>query len=584
MNLPPLEEKARQRSDIKAVKTIAITIGVYFICYLPSIVYAVVGLQKENLAESWFGFMAWYSLYISSAVNPFIYYLRTSRFRSAFKQFLKDPFGSSDFKEEPSGRGQGEKRKIEEMASKRATKIADGGEKGGIEFGGDQPRQMYSGSQRNEMILSITNLQNDACLLEAGESREYSTARKQTQVQSPCEKKGEQTDKGGEEVFIIGGELGNGSRIREPSSSGKKVHPQQITILKINEDPAETKGEISVHGRQKKTESKLSLGKRKNAIRNLQVFQDLKVAWGEEKIEDRRGEVGGKFQEEEEEEEREGIKERNKGNRKGEVRGEVVGEVGGGSKEKERVGGRRGEDGGKEEAGKEDDGVEEGGRGEKTVPEGGYGGGEEDRRGEKVEGRDGVGRGEVSVREGRDGGGEGGGGVAEAKRDGGGGGRKKTGGGGASVEGKGDGGVEGGEGGGGEGGGEGEGGGVATERGGNGREGEENEGGGGEETGGIGGGKVAERERDREEGKEKDEVEKKKQPKEKNMEEEKEKMKQQKDGKVEEKSTQPPKKNMEEEKEKMKQQKEEEKNHEEDNETKQEKGKKQPKEKVDPVG
>ena len=174
--------------------------------------YAVVGLQKENLAESWFGFMAWYSLYISSAVNPFIYYLRTSRFRSAFKQFLKDPFGSSDFKEEPSGRGQGEKRKIEEMASKRATKIADGGEKGGIEFGGDQPRQMYSGSQRNEMVLSITNLQNDACLLEAGESREYSTARKQTQVQSPCEKKGEQTDKGGEEVFIIGGELGNGSR------------------------------------------------------------------------------------------------------------------------------------------------------------------------------------------------------------------------------------------------------------------------------------------------------------------------------------------------------------------------------------
>ena len=49
-------------------------------------------------------FIAWYSLYISSALNPIIYYPLARRCRSVFKQFLKDPFGSSDFKENPNGR------------------------------------------------------------------------------------------------------------------------------------------------------------------------------------------------------------------------------------------------------------------------------------------------------------------------------------------------------------------------------------------------------------------------------------------------------------------------------------------------
>ena len=98
MSLPPLQGEARLQSDIKATKTIVITIVGFFLCYVLAIIYGVSGHQKETIAELWFGFFAWYSLYISSAVNPIIYYLRTNRFRSAFKQFLKDPFGSSDFK------------------------------------------------------------------------------------------------------------------------------------------------------------------------------------------------------------------------------------------------------------------------------------------------------------------------------------------------------------------------------------------------------------------------------------------------------------------------------------------------------
>ena len=99
MNLSALQAKARLQHDIKVTKTIAITVAAYFLSYVPAILYAVLGNQAENLADSWFGFIAWYAIFFSSAVNPFIYYFRTSRFRSAFKPLFKDPFGSSDFKE-----------------------------------------------------------------------------------------------------------------------------------------------------------------------------------------------------------------------------------------------------------------------------------------------------------------------------------------------------------------------------------------------------------------------------------------------------------------------------------------------------
>ena len=50
LNLPPLQEKARLKDDMKAIKTIGITIATYFLCYVPAIVHAVVGLQKEKPA------------------------------------------------------------------------------------------------------------------------------------------------------------------------------------------------------------------------------------------------------------------------------------------------------------------------------------------------------------------------------------------------------------------------------------------------------------------------------------------------------------------------------------------------------
>lgn len=167
MNLPPLQAEARLKCDIKAITTIAITIATYFLCYVPSIVYAVVGLQNKNQAEHWFGFSAWYCLYISSAVNPLIYYLRTNRFRAAFKQFLKDPLGSSDFKEKPRSRSNGEKRKVEVQTNRRDGEKTKTGKIREVQIDVKQTDQKYSSVEKgnDRLILSIKNLSTqDPCI------------------------------------------------------------------------------------------------------------------------------------------------------------------------------------------------------------------------------------------------------------------------------------------------------------------------------------------------------------------------------------------------------------------------------------
>ncbi|KAJ7389669.1 hypothetical protein OS493_029553 [Desmophyllum pertusum] len=87
-------------------------------------------------------------MYISSAINPIIYYLRTNRLRSAFKQFLKDPFGSSDFKEKPNNSGNGEQRKVEDMLRKKRDERNDDEEQPEVHIDESQTRHKYSGQRR----------------------------------------------------------------------------------------------------------------------------------------------------------------------------------------------------------------------------------------------------------------------------------------------------------------------------------------------------------------------------------------------------------------------------------------------------
>ncbi|KAJ7381146.1 hypothetical protein OS493_004744 [Desmophyllum pertusum] len=191
MNLPPLQAEARLKTDIKASKTIAIMTTAYFAGYVPAIVYAIVAVQKKTLDES--------CVYLSCAVNPIIYSVRSSRFRSAFRQFLKNPLGSSDIREKPSGQNNGEL----------------------------QAPQAWNHVGRGSIEKTPEVLSSEA--------------------QSPYQGTGKQTSAGNEELRK---EYGLTSDSRKPKralqrSSTLKVHPLEITDLdKLNSIEASRKPKV----------------------------------------------------------------------------------------------------------------------------------------------------------------------------------------------------------------------------------------------------------------------------------------------------------------------------------------------------
>ena len=102
LNLPPLAAEARLKMDIKATKTVAMTVATYYICYIPLIVFSIWSRVKEpKVTNPWLVFMVVFSTFLSSALNPVIYVSRSTRNRSALRQFLRDPCGASPYKEHP---------------------------------------------------------------------------------------------------------------------------------------------------------------------------------------------------------------------------------------------------------------------------------------------------------------------------------------------------------------------------------------------------------------------------------------------------------------------------------------------------
>ncbi|XP_031554867.1 trace amine-associated receptor 1-like [Actinia tenebrosa] len=91
-------DQTRKLNEINAIKTIGVTVVVFFVFYLPGTVYGVmerVG-SISSTKTSWFGFAAYRCLFLPGLLNPFIYAIRTRRFRRALECLLKDPFGSSE--------------------------------------------------------------------------------------------------------------------------------------------------------------------------------------------------------------------------------------------------------------------------------------------------------------------------------------------------------------------------------------------------------------------------------------------------------------------------------------------------------
>ena len=170
MNMPTLQAHARLRSDIKTTKTIAITVAVFFICYVPVIVYAGVGQHDGSNTDSWFSFLSWLARYFSSAGNPIIYYLRTNKLRSVFKQFMKDPIGSSPSKKNPRGTGEG-------RAKPNVEGVAITKKDGDVDSVGFQPKEIeimnnYHGQRRKGMVISSIQAK-ETYLNEEGEEKHY---------------------------------------------------------------------------------------------------------------------------------------------------------------------------------------------------------------------------------------------------------------------------------------------------------------------------------------------------------------------------------------------------------------------------
>ena len=268
MNLPPLQAQARLQSDIQASKTIAITIAAYFLSYVPSIVYAVVpGLQKETQAVNWFAFIAWYSLHFISALNPIIYYVRSKRLRSAFKQFFKDPLGSGDFKEKPNGRSNEQQRIVELVAGKTNDARAESRKALEVEGGAQQRRQKNSERRNALVILQIENPESHPYVHQEDEKRsEYERSKEQSgearalkiqvQNQQECEdRKQKETVEGKEQVpkkRTLETEV-SGKRL--PSSSRNKVQPLGVTegvTGDQGEEEGKCKRSISMRGERRK--------------------------------------------------------------------------------------------------------------------------------------------------------------------------------------------------------------------------------------------------------------------------------------------------------------------------------------------
>lgn len=274
LNLPPLQAEARLQCDIRATKTIVITVAAYFLCYVPSIVYAVVGSRELKEVNSWFAFTASSSLYISSALNPIIYYLRTKRFRLAFKQFLKHPFGSSDFDGEPNSRL---RRELKGKPRKFDGEIVEGEDAHQIKQN-NQRWQTCSGKQRNERrIYPIEPLEADPYAHQVGDGKQYEEGKEQSgdarptslQARNSCQGQIDESDEENENESNSCG-LYNKSRKRLSFSHKERISPMVVSRISETGDTEKEKPYVDVRRLEKESESQDSKEKRTNRMATIE--------------------------------------------------------------------------------------------------------------------------------------------------------------------------------------------------------------------------------------------------------------------------------------------------------------------------
>ena len=246
MNLSTTQAEARLKQDVKATKTIAITIATYLACHIPIVVFAMIGLENASQAQNWFAFIVWYSINISSAANPIIYYTRLSRCRSAFKQFLKDPCGSTDYNEMPHSHSN-----AQEIARKNDKERDGDGNALEVQSDGNSMRPKHSSNRRNAIVLAGLPL-NESLKSEVGDVATENPGGKELsgealslkgRVQNLPEGSEEETEGGNKEVpEKISWD--KKSKKRKPTSS--KVHPLEVIAMsKTGKPGGEKKDESS---------------------------------------------------------------------------------------------------------------------------------------------------------------------------------------------------------------------------------------------------------------------------------------------------------------------------------------------------
>ena len=192
----------------------------------------------------------------------------------AFKQFLKDPFGSSDFNENQNLRGNGGNRHDEVMTRRRN----DGGVLKADSI-------QYSGERRNATIMTSVMKELDADLSsprKVGPGSRYDEEKgknggevgaSNSPVQNLCQGKELDTEEVRHEVPEKCG-LKNESRKPMPSSSRKKVHPLEASGMSKTDKPDGRKGEVYRHF------SVPSLGNQRNDLSTGDKFENVvKAAW-----------------------------------------------------------------------------------------------------------------------------------------------------------------------------------------------------------------------------------------------------------------------------------------------------------------
>ena len=269
MNLPSSQAEARLREDVKATKTIAITIAAYFFCFIPTTVFTAVVYKKDD-DDDWLSFTASSSIAFSSTVNPIIYFTRTRRYLSAFKQLLKNPFGSNDYKE---------------RSNFNNTRVLVGnrdsiGQENSfdLKMDGNSKEEAYAGKRRNSLaILSTESVRVHEASYYADEKQLYWEGQMSKCGVQAFDQFSEEEMKGGHEKL---------NKTRREKIQGRlspvfSVHSLEVVAARTAADSSGGAKRIeSAHHFRREEKGKEFSGKRKGTVSSsLVLLKVRKAAW-----------------------------------------------------------------------------------------------------------------------------------------------------------------------------------------------------------------------------------------------------------------------------------------------------------------